>query len=146
MKKLTISSFALLVLGIAPVALAQTNINSGHWDIAAHEHEGSIELSLHNHDLAIAGRKLLCEALGTAPPAPESMLGSLASVLLPKADDQLPAGALDPLQAALWERHRIEVPVMRWPHPELRLLRISPQIYNSLEQYHYLAEAIQTLV
>lgn len=53
MKKLTISSFALLVLGIAPVALAQTNINSGHWDIAAHEHEGSIELSLHNHDLAI---------------------------------------------------------------------------------------------
>lgn len=53
MKKLTISSFALLVLGFAPVALAQTNINSGHWDIAAHEHEGSIELSLHNHDLAI---------------------------------------------------------------------------------------------
>ena len=53
MKKLAISSFALLVLGIAPVALAQTNINSGHWDIAAHEHEGSIELSLHNHDLAI---------------------------------------------------------------------------------------------
>ena len=53
MKKLTISSFALLVLGFAPVALAQTNVNSGHWDIAAHEHEGSIELSLHNHDLAI---------------------------------------------------------------------------------------------
>ena len=53
MKKLTISSFTLLVLGFAPVALAQTNVNSGHWDIAAHEHEGSIELSLHNHDLAI---------------------------------------------------------------------------------------------
>ena len=53
MKKLTISSFALLVLGFAPVALAQTNVTSGHWDIAAHEHEGSIELSLHNHDLAI---------------------------------------------------------------------------------------------
>ncbi len=53
MKKLTISSFILLVLGFAPVALAQTNVTSGHWDIAAHEHEGSIELSLHNHDLAI---------------------------------------------------------------------------------------------
>ena len=53
MKKLTISSFTLLVLGFAPVALAQTNVTSGHWDIAAHEHEGSIELSLHNHDLAI---------------------------------------------------------------------------------------------
>ena len=55
MKKLTISSFALLVLGFAPVALAQTNIGSGHWDIAAHEHlhegETELELELHNHDL-----------------------------------------------------------------------------------------------
>ena len=55
MKKLTISSVALLVLGFAPVALAQTNISSGHWDIAAHEHlhagETELELELHNHDL-----------------------------------------------------------------------------------------------
>ena len=55
MKKLTISSFALLVLGFAPVALAQTNISSGHWDIAAHEHihgeETELELELHSHDL-----------------------------------------------------------------------------------------------
>jgi surface-anchored protein len=55
MKKLTISSLALLVLGFAPVAFAQTNISSGHWDIAAHEHlhegETELELELHNHDL-----------------------------------------------------------------------------------------------
>ena len=55
MNKLTISSVALLVLGFAPVALAQTNISSGHWDIAAHEHlhagETELELELHNHDL-----------------------------------------------------------------------------------------------
>lgn len=55
MIKLTISSVALLVLGFAPVALAQTNISSGHWDIAAHEHlhagETELELELHNHDL-----------------------------------------------------------------------------------------------
>lgn len=53
MKKLTISSFALLVLGFAPVALAQTNVTSGHWDIAAHAHEGVLELNLHNHDAAL---------------------------------------------------------------------------------------------
>jgi surface-anchored protein len=53
MKKLTISSFALLVLGLAPVALAQTNVTSGHWDISAHAHEGLLELSLHNHDAAL---------------------------------------------------------------------------------------------
>jgi surface-anchored protein len=37
------------------VALAQTNISSGHWDIAAHAHlhegETELELELHNHDL-----------------------------------------------------------------------------------------------
>ena len=57
MKKLTIGSYALLVLGLAPVALAQTNISSGHWDIAAHEHlhegETELELELHNHDLGV---------------------------------------------------------------------------------------------
>ena len=55
MIKLAISSVALLVLGFAPVAIAQTNISSGHWDIAAHEHlhagETELELELHNHDL-----------------------------------------------------------------------------------------------
>tara|TARA_R110002072_G_scaffold241027_2_gene399564 strand:- start:613 stop:1803 length:1191 start_codon:yes stop_codon:yes gene_type:complete len=108
---------------------------------------GIAELRQHNHDLAIAGRNLLCEALGTEPPVPESMIGSLASVILPDPDPEgPPAMSGDPMQALLWEQHKIEVPVMNWPHPKLRLLRISPQIYNSIEQYAYLAKAIQTLV
>jgi len=53
MKKLTISSIALLVLGFVPVALAQTNVTLGHWDISAHAHvhgtDTELELSLHNH-------------------------------------------------------------------------------------------------
>jgi len=104
-------------------------------------------LQRHNHDLALRGRALLCEALGTAPPAPESMIGSLASVVLPWSDEPLimPQG-LDPLQLALWERHRIEVPVMRWPQLRLRLLRISPQAYNHEGQYAHLAKVVQTLV
>ncbi len=56
MKKLTISSVALLVLGFAPVALAQTNISSGHWDIDAHAHlhdgETELKLDLHSHGTA----------------------------------------------------------------------------------------------
>jgi hypothetical protein len=31
---------------------------------------------------------------------------------------------------------------MRWPSPRLRLLRISPQAYNGLEQYERLAAAL----
>lgn len=108
---------------------------------------GIAELRQRNHDLAIAGRNLLCDALGTAPPVPDSMIGSLASVILPDPD---PAGAPkmagDPMQAILWKEHKIEVPCMNWPHPKLRMLRISPQIYNSIEQYEYLANTIRTLV
>jgi isopenicillin-N epimerase len=54
----------------------------------------------------------------------------------------VPPLGLDPLQVALFDRHRIEVPVMRWPQPPLRMLRISPQIYNSIGQYEYLARCL----
>ena len=57
MKKLTISSLALLFLGFAPVAFAQTNVTSGHWDISAHAHlhdgETELKLDLHKHDAAL---------------------------------------------------------------------------------------------
>lgn len=109
---------------------------------------GGIEaLRQHNRDLALAGRERLCEALGTAAPAPESMIGSLASVLLPWSDEPLvqPQG-LDPLQLTIWERHQVEVPVMRWPAPKLRLLRISPQAYNDIGQYAHLADLLKTHV
>ena len=104
---------------------------------------GLPELQQRNRSLALVGRTLLGEALGTAAPAPESMIASLASVVLPLSDDVVvdtPTG--DPLQDQLWQRHRIEVPTWRWPHPRVRLLRISPQIYNSREQYEQLATAL----
>jgi isopenicillin-N epimerase len=53
---------------------------------------------------------------------------------------------LDPLQVELWERHRIEVPVMRWRAPRVRLLRISPQIYNQIGQYEMLAAKVSELL
>lgn len=111
---------------------------------------GIAAVQRHNRELALAGRDLLLDALGLArdpAPAPAGMIGSLASVPLPPARDVAAAPlGLDPLQVALWERHRIEVPVMNWPDPALRLLRISPQIYNSPAQYGYLADALRSLL
>jgi isopenicillin-N epimerase len=96
-----------------------------------------------NHELAVAGRDLLLRATDGRPLAPASMLGSLASVELPPCDALGPPPLrLDALQERLLARHRIEVPVMRWPSPRLRLLRISPQAYNGLEQYERLAAAL----
>ena len=104
-------------------------------------------LQQHNRELALAGRDLLCEALGVTPPAPDAMIASLASVVLPWSEEPLiqPQG-LDPLQVTLWDLHRVEVPVMRWPAPSLRLLRISPQAYNDIRQYRYLADLLKTYV
>ena len=55
----------------------------------------------------------------------------------------LPGG---PLQDALLERFRIEVPVFPWPRPPGRLIRISAQVYNQESDYRKLAEALTVLL
>lgn len=105
--------------------------------------DGIPALMAHNRSLALRARDLLCNVLGTAAPCPDSMIGSLASIVLPPLERE-PVGVLglDPLQLELWERWRVEVPVMRWASPRLRMLRVSPQAYNSFEQYEYLGHAV----
>jgi isopenicillin-N epimerase len=103
------------------------------------------ELMERNHALALRGRALLCSALRVEAPAPEFMLGSLAAVPLPDYQGEAPAktGAWwHPLQRALLEKHRIEVPVMVFPAPPRQLIRISAQLYNSEDQYARLAAAL----
>ncbi len=102
------------------------------------------EVRQRNHALARRARGLICEALGVAPPCPESMLGSLAAVELPK-HPRWPPGArdADPLQDMLFTRHRIEVPLYGWPGPERRWIRVSPHLHNSEAQYLFLAEALR---
>jgi len=96
-----------------------------------------------NRALALEARRRLCAAAGTPPPCPDDMVGSLASVVLP---DGRPAEIgwrrPDPLQRRLFEAWGIEVPVMSWPAPPRRLLRVSAQLYNSGEQFARLADAL----
>lgn len=102
-----------------------------------------------NHALAVRAGLLLSERLGAPPPAPESCLGSMFSVRLPPVptlSESTIAGESDPLQARLREEFRIEVPVFYWPAPPHRLLRISAQLYNSLEDYRRLADALERTV
>jgi isopenicillin-N epimerase len=102
------------------------------------------ELMRRNHDLALRGRALLCTALAVAPPAPDEMLGSLASVPLPDYEGPPLRGAWwHPLQKALLEQHRIEVPVMVFPALPRQLVRISAQAYNSEGQFTRLASALR---
>lgn len=103
-------------------------------------------LAVHNQRTALAAREVLCEALGIAPPAPEEMIGSLAAIPLPDALGSTSEGPLqiDPLQDELFLRHRIEVPIIPFPKPPQRLLRISAQIYNAPEEYLALAKALRS--
>lgn len=103
------------------------------------------EIMARNHALTVAARKLLCEALQIEPPCPEEMIGSLASVPLPDADDfpdPVPPWYVEPLQEALFQVDRIDVPVIYHPKPPHRLLRVSGQLYNHSGQYEKLARVL----
>lgn len=104
------------------------------------------EVRRRNHDLALRARTLLAESLSVQPPCPESMLGSMAALPLPARFQQRPrSGKIDAEQLILHDKFRIEVPFYWFGKPEQRFFRISAQLYNSLPEYEYLAEALKKL-
>jgi isopenicillin-N epimerase len=100
-----------------------------------------------NRELTLYGRRAVCDALGVALPCPDEMIGSLASIPLPPGSSAAPASPLyaDPLQQELLDRWKIEAPLIPWPAPPRRLIRISAQLYNGPEQYDSLATALAEL-
>jgi isopenicillin-N epimerase len=101
------------------------------------------EVMQRNHALALRARDILCHALEIEKPAPDDMLGSMAAFPLPDGTaTEAPSLYGDPLQDVLLEQYRIEVPVVPWPHPPKRLLRVSAQLYNRVEEYERLASAL----
>ena len=96
-----------------------------------------------NRALALEARALVCAAAGTAPPCPEEMIGSLASIVLPDGPTtDIAWRRPDPIQEPALRRRSIEVPVMSWPAAPHRLIRVSAQLYNERGQYERLAEAL----
>lgn len=94
-----------------------------------------------NRELCLAGRDILLDALGAPPPAPDEMIGSLASIPLPEAPGRAET-IFDPLMAVLRSKWSIEAMVYSWPAPPGRLLRISAHRYNRIKEYERLAEAV----
>lgn len=101
-----------------------------------------------NRDMALTARQMLCETLGVSVPCPAEMIGSMAVVPLPESFP-LPFNPsptlIPPLQDALFERFGIEVPVIPRSAAPKQLIRISAQLYNTREQYEYLAKALLEL-
>ena len=96
-----------------------------------------------NRSLALEARAQLCAALGLAPPAPESMLGSMAAVPLPGGLTTARAGGPDALRDHLRDHHGVVAPVIPWPGPASWLLRVSAHLYNQPADYARLLEALR---
>lgn len=98
-----------------------------------------------NRLLVLQARQMICQKLGVPLPCPDEFIGAMASIPLPNGPSTQPPTSplyLDPLQEWLWTQNRIEVPVIPWPAPPRRLLRISAQLYNALPQYELLANRL----
>jgi isopenicillin-N epimerase len=109
---------------------------------------GWTEVRARNRALALEARATLATALGVEPPCPDSMIGSLVALPLPDGSPDPPGTALysDALQEQLVRRHGIEVPIVPWPAPPKRLLRVACQLYNEPAQYERLAAALGELL
>ncbi len=102
------------------------------------------EIMRRNHNLAIQGRDIICEALGTTPPVPDSMICSMASVEVPTEEEVGPMSLEgDPFHNQLLDNYSIQVPVMPWRHHGTKYIRISAQLYNHIDEYRYLAAALR---
>ena len=89
------------------------------------------------HELARYARGRLVELTGLEPAIPDHPDWYTAMAHVP-----LPPGDADRLQRALWDQHRIEVPVIA--HLGQRAIRVSCHLYNDREQIDYLVDCLRT--
>lgn len=115
--------------------------------------DGWAGLMAANRTMARDARDRLCTALGIPAPAPDAMLGAMASVPLPGIAASV--GAASELQAALLEEDGIEVPVIPFPvraalgedeTAAQAVLRISAQRYVRPDEFVWLAERVAARV
>jgi isopenicillin-N epimerase len=116
-----------------------------------------------NHQLATRMHASFVDRFGVEPISPldGSMLGFMATIELPAplqpahggpgfsssnavpGPDGRPMIGMDPVQRRLLEEHRIEVPVV--VHDDRRFVRFSVHVYNEVEEYQRLADAVMSI-
>lgn len=98
-----------------------------------------------NHDLTVLARRIVCRTLGIPLPCPDSMIGAMATIPLPDSPEPEQEGML-PIQQTLWREHGIVIPIYSWPAYPKRVMRLSVQAYNSLDQYLRLANCLRSVL
>lgn len=97
-----------------------------------------------NHQLAIDARRMLCDALDVPDLCPDSMIGSMATVLLPERF-QNKVSNCRPVeeQARLYDEFGIEVPFVSIGN--LRGFRVSAQLYNHRDEFRFLGAILRSI-
>jgi hypothetical protein len=98
-----------------------------------------------NHNLAVIARRVVCKALNIPLPCPDSMIGAMATIPLSDTPGPEQEGML-PIQETLWKEHKIVVPVYSWPAYPKRVIRLSAQAYNTLEEYFWFADCLRSVL
>lgn len=109
------------------------------------ENRGWEQITSHGHALVSVARQAISERTGLAPLTPDSAewYGPMVTIPIPNQGLERPVtGQTDPLQAQLWQEHRIEVPLVWWRGQ--RHIRVSCHLYNTTENVARLLEALQS--
>ena len=128
-------------------AIAQSEIPGADWP----------SVCARNRALSLEGRSILCDRLGLVPAYHDDLIGPMVTMLLPRMDEARreahaarPSIFHDAMQDALLANHGVQVPIWRFgakkktdPFDGQRCVRISANLYNSAEQYAYLADALE---
>ena len=84
--------------------------------------------------------------LGIQQPTSDECIGQLAALPLPPSTEKISPLYGSPLQERLLKDYGIEVPIVPWPAVPDRLVRISGALYNEVEQYVELAQALEEIL
>ena len=102
--------------------------------------EGIIE---HNHNLVWKGANLIADKIGAKLPLKEKFIGSIINIPMPDGKQGFPKfNETSALKKVLFEKYKIEVPIFFFPTEPKQWIRLSAQLYNSLDQYDYLGDCL----
>jgi len=123
---------------VIPVAIE----HMGAQLLSSESQSGWDALYQRNHDLVVAGAEIICDAIGIKQQVPESMIGTMVSIPLP---GKVVEGEIydDSLWDALYQKHDIQVPVWALGKIHPRVMRVSAQLYNTIEDFEKLAGALK---
>lgn len=108
--------------------------------IAFYREMGGTEIPAYLHQNLLAASQLLQEAWQVESPAAPQQLGTMATLPLPLSGEATLERA-NQIRDQLWREYRIEVPLFALK--DRLWIRISSQLYNVMDDYRALAEAIQ---